>query len=126
MGNFVTSGIFLIICVGGLVLQVMLSKNENKWVGLVLPIISFVVSIMAVLGITVLAVFSTQDTVIINGEIVEQSTRQLVDVWEMIWTSVINLLIFNIPTGILLAIYLAFKGGNKKQRDIAKMNIQDL
>lgn len=41
--------IFLLILVGSIILQVVLSKNVNKWFGLILPIINFSIPILFLL-----------------------------------------------------------------------------
>lgn len=97
--------ISIIFLVGLIILQVFLSKRENKWLGLILPIINIIYSIVAVLG---LATFSGQSI----GEII----MQLIMVF----------LVSNISTIILIAIYLACREKFKKKKEIDKMNIQDL
>lgn len=100
--------IFLLLVVAGLAcLQLFLSKRPNKWVGLVLPIITFVLSLIYVLNI--------------------MDTGNL---WSNIVLIISTLLLANIPTVILLAIYLACRDkkdkANKKKAQLEKMNIQDL
>jgi predicted RND superfamily exporter protein len=98
--------LLLIIFLGGIIiLQVFLSKRENKWLGLILPIISIMFSILTVLG---LAFYGNQSTV------------------EIIFQLIMVFLLSNIPTIILLAIYFACREKFKKNRELDKMNIQDL
>ena len=93
----------LVLCVGGIVLQIFLSKKESKWLGLILPIITFGFSLLFVLNV---------------ANIGEPST--------VIVTVVSTLLLLNIPTAVLLVIYAACRGKRKRQRDLEKMSVQDL
>jgi hypothetical protein len=98
--------LFLIIFLGGIIImQVFLSRRENKWLGLILPIISIMFSILTVLG---LAFYGNQSTA------------------EIIFQLIMVFLLSNIPTIILLAIYFACREKFKKNRELDKMNIQDL
>ncbi|MFA7412410.1 MAG: hypothetical protein WCZ27_09250 [Tissierellaceae bacterium] len=94
---------FLVFIVGGVVLQKFLSKRKNKWLGIVLPLITFIFSLIGMLNIA-----STGDL----GE-----TTVLV---------ITTLLLMNIPTIILLAIYFSCQKTTKEISEIDKMNIQDL
>lgn len=96
-------GIGLGVLAGMIVLQVFLSKSENKWLGLILPAFTFLVSLIYVLNI-----MDTGDAI---------GTLFLI---------LITLLLANIPTFILLGIYFAYKSKQKKSQQIDKMNIQDL
>lgn len=87
-------------------LQVFLSKMESRWPGLVLPIISVVVS-----SLLVLTNFLNVDNM--SG-------------LELFGMLAITLLLANIPTIIFLAIYFALKANQKKKKAVEKMNIQDL
>jgi hypothetical protein len=95
-------GIFL---PGIIILQIFLSKRENKWLGLILPMISFLFSIMSVF--TVIVFF---------GKSSDQNIMQFIMLF----------LVYNIPTIILLVIYFACREKFKKKKEIDKMNIQDL
>ena len=94
----------LLIFIGGLIiLQVFLSRLENKWSGLILPSISLLFSLIPVLSI---AVFDRGLNIII--------------------TSVLVFLLFNIPTAIFFTIYFYYRNKKKKNQEISKMSIQDL
>lgn len=88
-----------------ILLQIFLSKRENKWIGLILPIITFLFSIFTVLSMIVYA---------------NQSTT------ERVFQLIMMLLLGNIPTASLLAIYFACREKYKKKKELDKMNIQDL
>jgi hypothetical protein len=93
----------ILVFVGIILLQLFLSKTSSKWLGLILPIIFFIFSLLTVLNIA--------DT----G-----------DVWQNVTLIALALLLTNIPTIILLAIYFAVREKLKRKAQIEKMNIQDL
>jgi glucan phosphoethanolaminetransferase (alkaline phosphatase superfamily) len=118
--------ILLGICAGIIYLQIFLSKKENKWAGLIMPFISFGVSLMALFGILLFFVSTVTSTYrMFDGEIITQTT-QITATSSIILSAIYIFLLYNIPTGILLAIYVACRGKRKKQRDLEKMSIQDL
>ena len=88
--------------IGLVVLQVFLSKRESKWPGLILPLLSFLYSLVMALS-----------AVAYNGTIP----------WGPILAS---LILGNIPTVILLAIYFACREKFRKRSELDKMHINDL
>ena len=88
--------------IGLVVLQVFLSKRESKWPGLILPLLSFLYSLVMALS-----------AVAYNGVIP----------WGPILAS---LILGNIPTVILLAIYFACREKFRKRSELDKMHINDL
>lgn len=105
MPNFLNVFIFIAFLGGIILLQIFLSRAESKWPGLIFPGISFLFSIFGVLG---MAVYRVQTTL------------------EVIIQTFFAFMYFNIPTAILLAIYFASRGRAKKNKEMDKMNIQDL
>ena len=95
----------IIFLAGIIILQIFLSKRENKWFGLILPIINVISSIRAVL-----------DEAFDGGE----------SITEIIMKTVLAFLVWNILTGFLFDIYFASREKLKKNKEIDKMNIQDL
>lgn len=93
----------LILFIGIVFLQILLSRSENKWVGLVLPILSFLVSLIYPLNM------ATYTAISIN-----------------IVNIILALLVTNIPTLILLFVYFVYRKKQNKKKQIEKMNIQDL
>ena len=89
--------------VGGIFLQIFLSRRESRWPGLVLPLLTFLLSLLNVLNIA--------DT----GSVSENVLLVLVTV-----------LIGNIPTLVLLAIYWAAREKRRIRAQMDKMNIDDL
>ena len=95
----------LVLLAGVILLQIYLSKRESKWPGLVLPIIAFLFGLLYPLnmiapseGVNVGFIF------------------KMILVW----------LLGNIPTFVLLAIYFACRGKQRRNKQLDKMNIQDL
>ena len=100
---WVTLIVLLVLVVGGILLQIFLSKRESKRPGLVLPVISFLWSL--------LYLFNLMDT----GSVVQN-----------ILMAILTILLTNIPTLVLLAIYWAVREKRRKRSEIEKMNIDDL
>ena len=102
--------IFFIIylLLGALVvyLQIYFSKMKSRWIGLILPGISLIVSIIMVLNIA-------EPSANIS------TAQRIVMVLSSFLTS-------NIPTIILLAIYAVVRQKLKRKSEIDKMNIKDL
>lgn len=126
--------IILAVGVGAIVLQIYLSKKENKWFGLILPIISFCISLIAVFGIAAYTT-TTLDAQVIdeNGVVIQNvepeasvSTQQVQDTPSLIFSVGSVFLLYNIPTIVLLAIYFACREKIKRKKALDKMNIQDL
>lgn len=97
--------ITLILLVGIIMLQIFLSKRESKWPGLVLPMISFLFGLLYPLNMMAPPEGVTAGFVV-----------QMIIVW----------LIGNIPTFVLLAIYFGCRDKYRKNKQLDKMNIQDL
>jgi len=123
--------IFLLaIPIGAIFLQIHLSKKENRWLGLILPLITFAISVIAVLG---MATYTQegQTTLLeyVDGELIstivsEGGIREAIPgaIGGVIYTFVI----MNIPTIILLVIYKAVRNKQNRRHDVEKMSVQDL
>ena len=96
--------LLLIFVVGGVFLQIFLSKSENKWYGLILPMITLLWSLVLV------------GNLVGFGETPLSLAMKLLSVF----------FLGNIPTIILLAIYFACRKGRKNKSDVEKMKIKDL
>ena len=92
-------------CVGMLALQAALARMESRWPGLVLPLITFLRSVLTPIGMVSSAGGPTADFVL-----------QVLLMW----------LLSNIPTAVLLAIYFACRTRQRRKKQLEKMNIQDL
>lgn len=122
-----------LILVGIVWLQVFLSKKQNKWLGLIIPLTFFLFSIIIVLSIpmysttTSMAVIEEIDGVIINKETFETQTKDMANGELLMLSTVFPIFIVtNIPTIIFLIIYFTFRKKQKKNLELQKMNIQDL
>lgn len=93
MRNFIISSLVLAVAI---LLQVFLSKKKDKRLGLILPIMGIIYSIIMLFGVT----------------IVEKTT-----VGEAIGLVVSTFLLSNIPTIILMTIYLGYRGKLKQIKD---------
>lgn len=103
------STLAVILClVGVILLQIFLSKRENRWAGLILPAISFLISFIYPLS---MAAFTQIGSM--RAELGGTTVFGLILVW----------LLANLPTAVLLAIYFTCRD---KNRSVDKMNIQDL
>lgn len=91
--------------VGGILLQIFLSKKSNKFFGLILPLVSFLYSLLVMLNVIVM---------------------DSMTVWEVFRVLAATFIMSNIPTIVLLVIYFTCKEKIKKMKQIEKMNIQDL
>ncbi len=125
---------FFGMIIGGIILQVFLSKKQNKFLGLILPGISLLFSLIMVLGVPMYTTSTTEttNTEVMNGSTVEtvevsESTSEMIQpLGDTIVTMVFLFLLGNIPTVILLGIYWACREKLRKNKEIEKMNIQDL
>ena len=113
----------------GIFIQVKLSRSENKFLGLILPIITFFFSLMIVLSISVGVFAFSEITTSVDG--VVQST-EILESTGGIQKGISALGIFfiflisNIPTAILGGIYAAERNRMKTNRFVEKMKIEDL
>ena len=93
----------LAVITGIIWLQVFLSKKDSKWFGLILPAISFLLSLIYPMNM------------ISTG-----------DLWQDVLLFAVSLLLANILTIVLVIIYAAIRENRRKRAQLEKMNIQDL
>ncbi len=86
--------------VGGILLQIFLSRRESRWPGLVLPAITLLYSLVMACNVMAGA-----------------------DAWRALLAT---LALGNIPTLVLLAIYAACREKRRKNSEMDKMDIHDL
>jgi len=92
----------LVFVVGGILLQIFLSRRESKWPGLILPLLAFLYSLVMVCNVAAV------------GE-------------EFPWGPLLaSFVLGNIPTVVLLAIYWAVREKRRVKDQIDRMNIDDL
>lgn len=97
--------LFLIIFAGAIALQVFLSKKQNKFIGLILPTIALLFSLIMVLNV-----------------VFEETMTN----WQVFFTLFSTFFIVNIPTIILLAIYFGIREKLKIESELDKTRIKDL
>lgn len=131
---FVLSNIFVLlvivvgIIIGVVFLQVFLSKKDSRWFGIIIPAISFFISILIVISIVAytnigITSHSTSENGTIIKQEIEDSRSNFVPV---VIQAVTTFLIFNIPTVVLISIYAACREKRRRRLDLEKMQIQDL
>jgi len=103
----------LVIFASFILIQIYLSKKENKWLGLMFPIICFCI-----------AVAGSGYQIFEWSAAVSGNTNTSVFGW--IGAATAFFFTYNIPTAILLVIYFACKGKQRRKKALDKMNVQDL
>lgn len=138
--NLIISLLFLVgITAIVLFIQIKLSRSKNKYLGLILPIISFLSSVLMILGMfsfftlsTSTLIESTITTDDQTGEIIEESkeiaeSSEQEDLGMDGFLSIgYTFLISNIPTAILGGIYISERNKLTTRKEIEKMKIDDL
>lgn len=127
--------ILLLVFAGMIWLQIFLSKKKNKWLGLILPLVTVCFSILAI-TVTPAYVTGSPRTVVEhevaqNGEVIENIITNIPQqespgVVSIIFTGIYLFLLYNIPTFVLLIIYAVCRSIRKNNMELDKMNIQDL
>ena len=98
--------LLLVLLAGGVLLQIFLSRRRSRWPGLVLPGLTFLYSILMVLSVAV------------YGRVGESGFP---------WGPVLySLILGNLPTLVLLAIYWAARERYRMRDQVDKMKIDDL
>jgi predicted permease len=95
--------ILLGLLAGTVLLQIFLSKRESKWPGLVLPVITFLYSVLMMLNVTATETARAVIAALLSAFIMG-----------------------NIPTLILLAIYFVCREKRHTRSEVDKMRISDL
>lgn len=111
--------LFPLVIVAGLIagliiLQIYLSKKENKWLGLIWPLITFFFALF----------FSLM--FIFNIQTVNVQTVPEISIVSVVLQMFLIFILYNIPTAILLLIYFACRKKLIKAHQLTKMKIQDL
>lgn len=110
--------IFFIISIISIVIfiQLKLSRNENKYLGLILPILSFLTSLTIIFGmVSFITLISSTNGV---SEVVNSNAEYL--------GVFFTFLVSNIPTIILGTIYYSERNNIKLNKSMEKMKIRDL
>ena len=96
--------LIILLIVGAVLLEMYLARKPGRWPGLVLPILSFLTSLLYPLNMVNLG----GDTATLIAQIL------------LVW------LLANIPTAILLAIYFAARRRMRRTREQNRMSAKDL
>ena len=131
MANSIILVVILVFFGGSLWLQFYLSGKPGRWPGLILPLLCFLFSLQALLGIaTYSSVRTSVTTITENGTSITQEDVVLPpekkDSRQIAATAISVFIGNNIPTVVLLGIYAARRSRRKKNMELEKMNIQDL
>ena len=135
--NLIFSSLFMLLILSLVIfIQLKLSRSENKFLGLILPIITFLFSLSMIIGwssFTDTGMITEQVTTVNEetGEIIEETEEVVHQPKEKMTTDDFLeigylTLISNIPTIILSGIYLSEKNKMKMRKEIEKMKIDDL
>ena len=95
--------VLLVFVVGGVLLQIFLSRRESRWPGLILPLMTFLCSLLGPLNVA--------DTGSVSRNVLLVA---------------VTLLAGNIPTLVLLAIYWAAREKYRVRDQMEKMGKQDI
>ena len=95
--------VLAVLAVGGILLQIFLSKRESKWPGLILPVICLLYPLILILNVAAAG-----------------------NAGSVIATLVMSGFMGSIPAAVLLAIYFACLSGRTKKQEMEKMNLHDL
>lgn len=126
----------VLIFAGLIALQIYLSRMESRWPGLILPILSFVLSVVLSLG-QFLYIFNGSageiqlesvgpDGTVITESVPVEPSEEIRGEGGMLVMAVPVFLLANIPTLIYVAIYCGERGKYRRRRQMERMNIQDL
>lgn len=130
--------VFILVLVGGVIcLQIFLSKASNKLLGLILPAICLMFSLIIIFSNVLFMVdtgISTTETrtetvegIVISEEIIDIDIEsEKPNILASLGIILVFFLILNIPTIILLTIYFISREKLNVRYQLDKMNIQDL
>ena len=113
--------LLIVIIVGAIILQIRFSRNENRFLGWILPALSFVLALLGAVGF--LSFVDLGVTTEVSGVI---ETTQVGSTFSVLIGFFFFMLWLNIPTFIFIGIYFAERKRGKKKKDIEKMKIKDL
>lgn len=122
--------IMILFFVGTIFLQIILSKKKNKFLGLILPILSFVIVLTIVSGFFSFSISKSERLESSDGVVLEYTESDNSSSGQII-TIIFISIFYNIPTIIYLGIYFGYSKHrkeltNKSHDELMKMNIQDL
>lgn len=128
MFSFINIIILLAIIFGLIFLQIKLCKHENKWLGLILPCLVCLLSFMFTFGsISYQVEIETQMTTTSDDNTsITEYTPIVTNNEDYVFQVIYTLLFINIPTIILLVIYLLHYKKVSRVDELKKMQLNDL
>ncbi len=105
MANIIFLLFLLVVIPLLIILEIYLSKLENKYLGLVLPIVLLISTSLYI----IMAYFAS-----------------LSDPMRMLMPMTMGILLYNIPSFILFVIYIIVREKRSRMRDMERMKIKDL
>lgn len=109
--------------VGGVIwFQIVLSKKDSKWLGLILPFISLLLSLSVTLSMAAYYSVSSEQTTNQDGivtKVGEVTSTMLTDLLPVMVVS-------SFPTLFLLVIYIVIRNKKKHHQLVERMAIHDL
>jgi hypothetical protein len=120
---------------GSIILQIYLSNMQSKWPGLILPIVTFLISLIFILniGVTWDMGETVSRTMMESGGLAMQQAdpdttiiNQPPNVRAAIAAIASTFLIANVPTAVFLVIYFAAREKHRIRAQLEQMNVQDL
>lgn len=123
--------VLLLLLAGSIWLQIFLSKMKNKWLGLIIPLICFMFSLLIIFSLSMYTNTQiTSATKTINGVVVADKgftpQSEKPSMVSMLAAVIPLFLILNIPTLVFIVIYYACREKFKLRNELDKMNVQDL
>lgn len=120
--SLVYVGILLGIVGGVIWFQIVLSKKDSKWPGLILPLISLLLSLSVTLSMAAYYSVSSEQTTNQDGivtKVGEVTSTMLTDLLPVMVVS-------SFPTLFLLVIYIVIRNKKKHHQMVERMTIHDL
>ena len=102
----------VVLLVGCIILQVFLSRRESPWPGLVLPVLWFAYTLFVIVAA-------------VTGYYYVYETPLSVDI-DLLVSFPLSMLQANIPAFVLLAVYFFCRSRRRRQKQLDKMQVQDL
>lgn len=129
MTIILTLVILLLLVAGCAILQIFLSRRESRWPGLILPGLNLLLTLLMVFSLVLFSYHSTTtEFTDENGTAVLVSDQQeeAANSNAVAAGAVTILLLYNIPTVLLLVIYFICRGKPNRTRSLTRMQVQDL
>ncbi len=115
---------FLLVFGGLIALQVWLCRRPNRYLGLILPAISLLLSLVVLFGLVPFGMLtSVSSSPGVNSTYVVNQPGLVANI---ALTATVLFVLMNIPTAVYLIIYFVSRKPMKKQKELTRMQIDDL